>query len=220
MSSRFPGCDALDASIPILWRCFHFHACYPYPKTPSQRLNYTAFKRAVALLSSDGSEHLGTDAMGADAYYELKLDPDVHTYLRLWKMFRSLAVQSTGTVVPDTAVYEEARESEMDDLIDVLALIQPADVNIMSLRREKMRPLVNRILGSSEPHVHTSIPRGELFSLLKLFLSFQVDKPEQDNDIAHVNGVRDRLAKAVLRCFTLDEESDIDFQSFKQAISI
>ena len=135
-------------------------------------------------------------------------------------MFRSLAVQFTGTDVPDTVAYAEARESEMDDLIDVLALIQPPDVNIMSLRREEMRPLVNRILGSSEPHVYTSVPRVELFSLLKLFLSFQVNKPERDNEIAHVNGVRDRLAKAVLRCFTLDEESDIDFQSFKQAISI
>ena len=73
----------------------------------------------MALLSSDGSEHLGTDAMGADAYYELKLDPDAHTYMRLWKTFRSLAVQSTGTVVTDMAAYAEARESEMDDLIDV-----------------------------------------------------------------------------------------------------
>ena len=178
MSSRFPGCNALDAIIPILWKCFHFYACYPYPKTPSQRLNYTAFKRAVALLSSDGSEYLGTDAVGADAYYELKLDPNAHTYMRLRKMFRSFAVQSTGTVVPDTAAYAKARESEMDDLIDVLALIKHSDVNIMTLRREEMRPLVNRILGSSEPHVYISIPRGELFSLLKLFLSFQVDKPE------------------------------------------
>ena len=30
----------------------------------------------MALLSSDDSEYLGTDAMGADAYYELTLDPD------------------------------------------------------------------------------------------------------------------------------------------------
>lgn len=148
MSSCFPGCDALDASIPIIDRFFHFFACYPYPKTPSQRLNHTAFKCDVVLLSSDGSEYFGNNAVSADAYYELKLDPDAHTYMRLWRIFRNLAVQSTGTVVPDTAAYTEARESQIDGLIDILSLIQHANVSVMTLRHEEMRPLVNRILGS------------------------------------------------------------------------
>ena len=102
----------------------------------------------ISEASSDGSEYFRNNAVSADVYYELKLDPDAHTYMRLWRIFRNLAVKSTGTVVPYTAAYTEARESQIDDLIDILALIRHANINFMTLRREEMRPLVNRILGS------------------------------------------------------------------------
>ena len=48
----------MNASIPLLWRCLHFHACFPFPRE-TDRLDYSAFQRVIGLLAAEGTLCLG-----------------------------------------------------------------------------------------------------------------------------------------------------------------
>ncbi|MCJ1456963.1 hypothetical protein MMC28_007329 [Mycoblastus sanguinarius] len=122
----------------------------------------------------------------------------------------------------------QAELSVEEDLLDVLALVQPADPCITAVQGDELRPHTSRILDSSEGYVYTLIPRKDLFSLLKLLLSIEIDKPKWGDRFytGHAPStspdpdILNRVTDAVLRRFTQDEESDVNWQTFKDALSV
>ena len=120
--------------------------------------------------------------------------------------------------------------STEDDVMEILALTQPDNLCIMPAPMEELRPHAKRILSSSTPYYFSSIPRDDFLSLLKLILSVQLDKPEWSSHepyfhtgrvLKHTNpDILHGAAGAILRSSTSSEKRDIDWQSFKNILSV
>lgn len=229
MSDRFPGSE-LNASIPILWRCFQFHAYFPFPRK-AERLDYSAFLRGIGLLAAEGNLRLGGNADGISMDTDVNPDKNARASRHLWIMFRSLSTQDSFPSGPELIVSSIADHSNTEeDLMDVLALTQPDDACIMPAPIEELRPHAKRILSSSTPYLCSSIPRRDFLSLLKLVLSVQLDKPEWEPHepyfhtgriLRHPNpDILQGAADAILRRFTSSEKRDVDWQSFKNVLGV
>jgi len=121
--SLSPMAWRVNATNPILWRSFHFHAYFPFPPRTSQPLGYSAFRRAIALLASTGDSHLAINANGGSLHPDLAFDKHVPTSSRLWRVFRSLAVRLPYPKEPGMAESRQAVPPEVQDLFAVLALV-------------------------------------------------------------------------------------------------
>ena len=182
----------------------------------------------MALLAADGTSRLGSDAIGATVEKYRNSFRGTQASNNLWLMFRSLATRSSHMIGPKDTECGQAELSVEEDLLDVLALVQPADPCITAVQGDELRPHTSRILDSSEGYVYTLIPRKDLFSLLKLLLSIEIDKPKWGDRFytGHAPStspdpdILNRVTDAVLRRFTQDEESDVNWQTFKDALSV
>ena len=229
MFERFPGSE-LSASIPILWRCFRFHAFFPFPQKP-QRLDYTAFQRAIGFLAAEGNLQLLDNAVGLNMSAERYSNTGARASKCLWMLFKSFSSHSPHSKVSKSADPGEADLSDTEeDLMEVLALTRPDNACIMPAPIEELRPYARRILGSSTPCIYPSIPRGDFLNLLKLILSVELDKPEwgdhepyfytgriltaPDPDFLH------GVANAVLKKSTASETIHIDWHSFRNASDV
>lgn len=146
-------------------------------------------------------------------------------------MFKSLSIQSprpNGIKSIDSGVTDLSTTEE--DLMDVLCLTQPDDPCIMPAPIEELRPHAKRILSSSSPYACSSIPCGDFLSLLKLLLSVQLDKPEWGSHQPYFHTGRilkhpdseilQGAADALLKRFTTNEKSDIEWHVFKNVLSV
>ena len=180
--------------------------------------------RAVAFLAADGISRLGNDVVGAAVNADQGSDVVTHEVKGLRRMFRSLAARSSQ-VEPS-----QANVLVTEDIIGVLALVQPSDYYKISIPREELRPHANSILASSGCHacVYTSIPRQDLLNLLKLLLSLQIDKPKWGAHFstAHTASIDpecdnlDEIANVLLSHFILQGETDVGWQTFRNVLSI
>lgn len=229
MSNRFPGSE-LSASIPILWRCFHFHAFFPFPQE-SQRINYTAFQRAIGFLAAEGNLRLGDNADGITMDADEYPDAGARASKRLWILFRSLSRRSLTSSGPKMVENNVASLSNTEeDLMEVLALLQPDNTCIMPAPIEELRPHARRILDSSTQYTYSSIPRAEFLNLLKLILSVQLDKPEWgDHEPYFYTGrvltppdpdIIQGTADAILRKSTPSDKGDVDCKSFQNILNV
>ena len=151
------------------WRCFLFHAYFPFP-TPSSRLvDYSAFKRAVTLLVSNGALHLGEDAIGAAMYPEVD-DAEVRAFRTLWRMFRSFTVRVPCIDGSELAESKQDVRSEAEDLLEILSLVQPADTCLQTVRHKSLQPHSSRISNSSDVYVYTTSPYEDLCSVETMIL--------------------------------------------------
>lgn len=221
LQTRLP-LAALSTSISILWRCFHFHAYFPFAQQSPDQIDCDAFQRAVALLGADGISRLGYSSIG------IEIDPDRdRAFNSLYRIFRSLAIPSLSTPSSENPSGNEAEQwSQTDDLLDVLDLVQPSRVPYGPTCRDEFLIHASRILGSSKFYTYSSIPRGDIMSLLTLLLSIQIDEPEGGasfNTVHPSEGLGEempeRLANAILRRFAPDEECDIDWYAFSSMLS-
>ena len=219
----------MNASIPLLWRCFHFHSYFPFAKGVC-RLDYSAFQRAIGLLAAEGNLRLGDNADGITMDRDRYPDANARASKRLWILFKSLSTtpllgqfRSTESSMVDLSTTE-------DDLMDVLALTQPDNPSIMPAPIEELRPHAKRILGSSTFQKYYSIPYGDLLSLLKLMLSIQIDKPEWGSHQPYFNtgsillppnpDILQRAADAILSSFTYGGTADIEWHEFNNILSV
>ena len=220
----------MNSSIPLLWRCFHFHAYFPFPRE-TDRLDYSAFQRAIGLLAAEGNLRLGDNADGITMDRDRYPDANARASKRLWILFKSL---STRTPLPDDNRSTESSVLDLstteDDLMDVLALTQPDNPCIMPAPIEELRPHAKRILGSSKFHKYYSITQRDFLSLLKLMLSIQMDKPEWGSHQPYFNTGRILLppnpeilrgaADAILRSFNHEVRGDIEWHGFHKVLSV
>ena len=228
LSNRFPG-SGLSASIPILWKCFHFHAFFPFPQK-LQRVNYSAFQRAVGFLAAEGNLRLGENADGITMDADRYPDASARASKRLWILFRSLSsrsLTSNGPKLVETYVADLSNTEE--DLMEVLALTQPDNACIMPAPIEELRPHAKRILNSSTRYTYSSIPRAEFLNLLKLILSVQLDKPHWGDHEPYFYTGRVltppdpdmiQAANAMLRKSTSSEKCDVDWPSFQNVLNV
>lgn len=220
----------MSASIPILWRCFQYHAWFPFPPKP-QPLDYGAFQRAIGFLAAEGTLRLGEDAdgitMDADGYPDHSARASKH----LWILFRSFSSPSScfsGRESIESTVVDPIDTQE--DLMEVLALTQPVNHCIMPAPIEELRPHAGRILSSSTLYTCSSIPRGDFLSLLKLILSVQLDKPEWEFHEPYFYTGRIQVppnldilqgsADAILRGLSSSEKNGVDWQSFQTITNV
>ena len=165
--------------------------------------------------------------MNADRYP----DESARASKRLWMLFRSLSGPSSspsGSKLLETNVANLSDTEE--DLMEVLALTQPDNPCIMPAPIEVLRPHARRILSPSTPYKPSMIPRGDFLNLLKLMLSVQLDKPEWGDHepyfyTGHIpippdSDTLQGAAEAILRKCILDEDRDIDWQSFRNVLDI
>ena len=165
--------------------------------------------------------------MDADRYP----DANARASKRFGIMFKSLSIQSprpNGTQSIESGVTDLSTTEE--DLMDVLCLTQPDDPCIMPAPIEELRPHAKRILSSSSPYACSSIPRGDFMSLLKLLLSVQLDKPEWGSHepyfhtgriLTHPDSeILQGAADALLKRFTTNEKSDIEWHVVKNVLSV
>ena len=220
----------MNASIPLLWRCFHFHAYFPFPRETG-RLDYSAFQRAIGLLAAEGNLRLGNNADGITMDRDRYPDANARASKRLWILFKSL---SARTPLPDQ--YKSTDSSVLDlstmedDLMDVLALTQPDNPCIMPAPIEDLRPHAKRILGSSKCHTYYSIPQRDILSLLELMLSIQIDKPEWGSHQPYFNTGRILLppnleilrgaADSILESFSHEVTADLGWHEFHKVLSV
>ena len=165
--------------------------------------------------------------MDADRYP----DANARASKQLWILFKSISVHH---IHPSRAEKSESSVLDVstteDDLMDVLCLTQPDDPCIVPAPMEELRPHAQRILSSSTAYACTSVPRGDLLSLLKLILSVQLDKPEWGSQepyfhtgqiLIHPNpDVLQGASDAVLRSLTPNEKSDVDWHMFQNLLSV
>ena len=216
--------------MPILWRCLHFHAFFPFPQKP-QRLDYNAFQRAIGFLAAEGNLRLGDNADGIFMDRDRYPDDSARASKHLWMLFRSLAGHSAEVNEPKVVATNPAGLSNTeDDLMEVLALTQPDNACIMPAPIEELRPHARRVLGSSTQCTYSSIPRGDFLSLLKLVLSVQLDKPEWgDHEPDYYTGrilaspdpgILQGAADAILKKSIPSETKDVDWRSFQDILNI
>ena len=216
--------------MPILWRCFHFHAFFPFPQKP-QRLDYNAFQRAIGFLAAEGNLRLGDNADGITMNADRYPDDSARASKHLWMLFRSLAAHCAEVNEPKVVATNLADLSNTeDDLIEVLALTQPDNACIMPAPIEELRPHARRVLGSSTPCAYSSIPREDFLSLLKLILSVQLDKPEWgDHEPDYYTGhvlvspdpdILQGAADAILKKSMPSETKDVDWPSFQNILNV
>ena len=216
--------------MPILWRCLRFHAFFPFPQKP-QRLDVNAFQRAIGFLAAEGNLRLGDNADGITMNADRYPDDSARASKRLWMLFRSLASPSAGAGEPkvvETSLVGLSNTEE--DLMEVLALIQPDNSCIMPAPIEELRPHARRILGHSTSYTYSSIPRGDFLSLLKLILSVQLDKPEWGNHEPYYYTGRilaspdpdilQGAADAILKMSISGETEDVDWRSFQNISNV
>lgn len=228
MSNRFPGSE-LNASIPILWRCFHFHAFFPFSQK-LQRINYSAFQRAIGFLAVEGNLRLGDNADGITMDADRYPDASARAYKRFWILFRSLSsrcLTSNGPKLVETNVAGLSNTEE--DLMEVLALTQSDNACIMPAPIEELRPHARRILNSTQ-YTYSSIPHAEFLSLLRLILSVQLDTPQWgDHEPYFYTGrvlippdpdIIQGTANAILRKSTSSEKGNVDWSSFQNIVNI
>ncbi|CAD6590268.1 MAG: hypothetical protein ASARMPREDX12_004235 [Alectoria sarmentosa] len=228
LSNRFPGPE-LNASIPILWRCFHFHAYFPFPQKP-ERLDYSAFQRAIGLLAAEGNLRLGDNADGVTMDADKYPDTNARALKRLSILFKSLSIESRLNQLKSIGSSVADWSSTEEHLMDVLCLTQPDDPCIMPAPIEELRPHAERILSSSTPYTCSLIPRRDFLRLLKLLLSVQLIEPEWGSHepyfhTGHVlihpgSDTLQGAADALLRRFTSSEKSDVNWHSFKNVLSV
>ena len=219
----------MNASIPLLWRCFHFQAYFPFPREPD-RLDYSAFQRAIGLLAAEGNLRLGDNADGIMMDRHRFPDANTRASKSLWILFKSLSTRTPlpGQILSTGSVLDLSTTE--DDLMDVLALTQPSNPCIGPAPIEELRPHAKRILGSSEFQTYHSVSQGDFLSLLNLMLSIQVDKPEWGPHQPYFNTGRilqppspeilRTVADAVLRCFTYEGTADIEWYEFNNVLSV
>ena len=220
----------MNAGIPLLWRCFHFHAYFSFPRE-TDRLDYSASKRAIGLLAAEGNLRLGDNADGITMDRDRYPDANARASKRLWILFKSLSTQK-----PLSADYGATTSSVLDlsttedDVMDVLALTQPDNPCIMPAPMEELRHYAKRILGSSEFHASYSIPQRDFLSLLNLMLSIQMDKPEWGSHQPYFNTGRilqrppreflRGAADAILRSFNHEVTEDIEWDDFHKVLRV
>lgn len=220
----------MNASIPILWRCFLFHAYFPFPQK-ADRIDFSAFQRAVGLLAAEGNLCLGSNASGITMDADGCPDAKTRASKRLWILFRSLSTQvshSRQPKVPEASVADLSTIEE--DLMDVLALTQPDNMCIMPAPMEELRPHAKRILRSSTPYTCSSIPREDFLGLLKLILSVQLDEPQWGSEqprfhtgrilVQPESDILQGASDAILRLFTSSEYKDVDWLLFKNTLDV
>ena len=158
-------------------------------------------------------------------------DGNARTMKKLWIMFKSLTISSPHPSPPELIESSVVKLSTTEeDLMDALCLTQPDDPCIMPAPMETLRPHAKRILSSSTPYACSSIPRGDVLSLLKLILSVQLDKPKWGSHQPYFYTGRilvypdpevlQGAADAILRRSTSDEKRDIDWHIFQNVLSI
>lgn len=220
----------MSASIPILWRCFHYHAYFPFSQETEQ-LDYSAFQRAIGLLAAEGSLCLGDNADGVTMDADRHPDADARASKQLWMIFKSLSIRfphpSRPKVIESSVVGFSTIE---EDLMDVLCLTQPDDPCIMPAPIEELRPHAKRILSTSNTSMYSSIPRGDFLSLIKLLLSVQLDKPEWGGHepyfytgriLTHPDStILQGAANAVLRRLTSSETRDVNWHVFQNVLTV
>lgn len=142
-------------------------------------------------------------------------------------MFRSFSVPqiSSKAFGEDVGANNYPNWDEDDDLLDVLALIQPSHPALLTIGREELQEHSKRILAipGKGVHRHNRIPRRDAISILKLMLSIQlVNKPHVQHEFQlaqssgqHKDTVLERLADAIVSRFALDDGGDMDWPNFK-----
>ena len=230
MSKRFPGSE-FNASIPILWRCFHFRAYFPFPQRP-ERLDYSAFQRAIAQLAAEGNQRFGENADGVTMDADKYPDANARALKELWLLFKSLSIQmpcsKRSSSIESSSVVDLPTAEE--DLMEVLCLTQPDNACIMPAPMEELRPHAARILSPSTQYTCSSVPREDFLGLLKLILSIQLDKPEWGPHEPYFHTGRILLrpnpdilegaVDAIMRRSTSDEKTDVDWHLFKNILSV
>ena len=220
----------MNASIPLLWGCFHFHAHSPFPRE-TDRLDYSAFQRAIELLATERNLRLGDNANGITMDRDRYPDANARASKRLWILFKSL---STRTPLPDHSRSTESSVLDLstteDDVMDVLALTQPDNPSIMPAPIKELRPHAKRILGSSTFHTYYSIPQRDFLSLLRLMMSIQINKPVWGSHQPYFNTGRILLTPnreivrgatdAVLRSFNHEGTADIEWHEFHDVLRV
>lgn len=211
----------LSASIPILWKCFHFHGYFSFPLEP-QRLDYCAFQRAISFLAADGNHRLGTIAKGSTCMYD---DDAPNVGFKIyWIMFRSLATPWSHSIGPSSAECEEriiGRDlaNTEEDLMEVLfTLTQPEDPCIRTGYIEELRPYARKILGSWTQYDNYSIAHKDFLSLLKLILNIQPEKPQSGPNgriLTHLNSTLFQdAASAITEVLVSGGKKDVDWHVF------
>ena len=216
--------------MPILWKCFRFHAFFPFPQN-SQRLDYNAFQRAIGFLAAEGNLDLGENASGITMNADRYPDDSARASKHLWMLFRSLADHSAEVNELEVVEISLAGLSNTeDDLMEVLALTQPHNPCIVPAPIEELRPHARRILGFSTPCAYASIPREDFLGLLKLVLSVQLDKPEWGShepqyytggiSVSRDPDILQGAAEAILNKSISSEAKDVDWRSFQNNLNV
>ena len=197
----------------------------------AERVDFSAFQRAVGLLAAEGNLRLGDNADGVTMDGDKYPDANARASKQLWMMFKSFSIQVAHSNRPKVT---EARVADLstieEDLMDVLCLTKPDDPCIMPAPIEELRPHAKRILSSSTPYTCSSIPRGDFLGLLKLILSIESDKPEWGPHeprfytgrilVPPRSDILQGASNAVLRRFTSSENIDVDWHVFKNVLSV
>lgn len=220
LQNRFGKSKELEGSMPLLWRCFQFHAYFPFVIDSPHSIDWGGFQRAIAFLAADGEEKLGFDAIG-----EI-IDHRNREFYSLRRMYRSMAGRYKGIFRQSACMDHDFSEWSCEgDLLDILALVQPGHPSIRTVRREEMKEHADRILGPLDGYNYAYIPYNELMNLIKLLLSFRLEKPQRGAPFNTAcprdqvdEGLRDRLAKAIMDQFTAQVSVDVQWSSFERAL--
>ena len=170
-----PDVAISEASIQLLWRCFHFYAYHPFPCDATDgKLDSAAFQRTVALLVVQGTDILGTLEEG-DYFWR-----NNHAFFRkasFQRIFTSIGLPENTDRPSIDLDYTSA--SMLEDVMDVLATTQPQSICLLP-SPDQLQPAARKLFREGALQKRYRIAPKDLSRLLSLLLRLRLRKAKWD----------------------------------------
>lgn len=219
-----PSLSPLLDAAHVLYKIACYHAVFPFPSEIPSLVGHDALLRAVVFLTGreqhvlGGKETLFSLAKGAQ---DVKRGRDETDRRRL--IFRSLAslIHPYGESNKEDmkALPTEDQSLELDDLLDVLAAIQPRRAKVTPTTREDLRPVAARLSRPQPPLDDLALSRDDLYPFVKLMLILQLNGVDEDHMKCFLEWLPelDIVTKHVMSAFTPSRQG-INYATFEETI--
>ena len=163
----------------LLWRCFYYFVFHPFPRYPANgSLNYYAFQRAVAFLTTQGTDLLSywvEEDYIVRSPHELYSREDGGWFCpSLHQAQFARILQSMGqSYQGESLLSKDSLQSLVGQTVDVLVMTQPSSIDV-GPNPEGLDPVARRLLGEELLRSQHLVAHKDLLTLLELLLRLRL----------------------------------------------